>query len=621
MTKRIVAWILGALFVSSAAIAAPAYDSPAWESYIEQGKGTLPSGTPTGPGAVAGIAKASDRKNLAFINHYFIDRPIDMSQVASIQLSDVARDAGMTYGTQTMRDFFDATAAKFKSLSGQSVPIPVAALLGDNPKEYEYPYPQSSLSKVTLGLIAIDAHKREFAVPNGIMLHGQMKDVPISNNLWSEWIKSLDEEMAKMRESWIQLSPEGRRQFAVSVIDDQNKARRDEMKKKRIARENAEEYDEEKYLDEMKYILAMPPEQQGEALEALHAKYNLQVKKSPKREKDSTKADSAKRVDLRLAKISAPAMWWLFEAILTQDGADVVSLTMSDDLYIQMIETAKSLKRPSTSIDLFRHSVTARRASRITVVLGCSARDRFLGCGEVSPKSDEIATRRSRQMLKDVANQDEETQIRALRMIALAHVPGLARDVEPFTDRSTSRDVASLAKRISMNRAGARQNDTLSKRQSANERKNALLERVRAVAPGDVENLCNKGKNDEYEACLNEEDFVPTKTPVSAENKKQCEERVNKRFGNCEDSAMPDLCRDVHKERLAECGKSTKERKQENSVAQRERTLKKADRCKRQSEQVYDACIKASMGGWGSDSKPMKREEKSAKSKKKRNER
>lgn len=46
MTKRIVAWILGALFVSSAAIAAPAYDSPAWESYIEQGKGTLPSGTP-----------------------------------------------------------------------------------------------------------------------------------------------------------------------------------------------------------------------------------------------------------------------------------------------------------------------------------------------------------------------------------------------------------------------------------------------------------------------------------------------------------------------------------------------------------------------------------------------
>ena len=41
------------------------------------------------------------------------------------------------------------------------------------------------------------------------------------------------------------------------------------MKKKRIARENAEEYDEEKYLDEMKYILAMPPEQQGEALEAL----------------------------------------------------------------------------------------------------------------------------------------------------------------------------------------------------------------------------------------------------------------------------------------------------------------------------------------------------------------
>ena len=84
---------------------------------------------------------------------------------------------------------------------------------------------------------------------------------------------------------------------------------------------------------------------------------------------------------------------------------------------------------------------------------------------------------------------------------------------------------------------------------------------------------------------------------------------------------MPDLCRDVHKERLAECGKSTKERKQENSVAQRERTLKKADRCKRQSEQVYDACIKASMGGWGSDSKPMKREEKSAKSKKKRNER
>jgi len=114
MTKRIVAWILGALFVSSAALAAPAYDSPAWESYIEQGKGTLPSGTPTGPGAVAGIAKASDRKNLAFINHYFIDRPIDMSQVASIQLSDVARDAGMTYGTQTMRDFFDATAAKFK---------------------------------------------------------------------------------------------------------------------------------------------------------------------------------------------------------------------------------------------------------------------------------------------------------------------------------------------------------------------------------------------------------------------------------------------------------------------------------------------------------------------------
>lgn len=590
MIGRFVPWIASALFVSSLAVAAPVYDSPEWGAYLEQGQGVLPNGVPSGPGSIASVARTKSSTMLT-IERYFVDRPVDMSSSSSIRLSDGAIEGGWTYGTQTMRDFLEATATTFKNLSGKSLPVPVVSLLPNNPQEYEYPYSIAQVSEIRLGVFAIGANQEEVVVPGARAAGSKLlSDTGMRSERTVDLYKRLDERMARERVSWVNLDVEGKRQYAVSAIMKSKKERAALDRQARHARKakaSSVEYDEKQYLEEMKYILAMPPEEQGEALEALHDEYFPQLKSLTKKRADRSHKGKA-AMDLKSAQLSKQSMWWLFEAILTQTGADVISLNMPASLYVEMIDTAKALKRPEATVDKFRR-FTSTGSTGISVRLGCSVRDRFLGCSEISPKTDEITVNRARKMLSDAANLDESRQVDALLMVSLAQVPGLVDEVKPYAS-SESKDVKRLADRIPGSFGSLRKAHSMALREAKNGRRNAVFESVSSVSTHDeVERLCSQGKDDEYQACLNEKDFEPPKTAARSGVTLKCEERVKKMYGSCEDSAMPELCQELYQAHMAEC--APKDNSEKKELRQKDQLFRKANSCKRQSEQLYGACV------------------------------
>lgn len=590
MIGRFVPWIASALFVSSMAVAAPVYDSPEWGAYLEQGQGVLPNGMPSGSGSVASVATTKSSAMLSR-GRYFVDRPVDMSSSSSIRLSDAAIEGGWTYGTQTMRDFLEATATTFKNLSGKSLPVPVVSLLPNNPQEYEYPYSLAQVSEIRLGVFAIGANQEEVVVPGARAAGSKLlSNTGMMSERTVDLFDRFDERMARERVSWVNLDAEGKRQYAASAFMKSTKERVEmerQARRERKAKASSAEYDEKQYLEEMKYILAMPAEEQGAALEALHDEYFPQLKSLTKK-RASRSHNGKAAMDLKSAQLSKQSMWWLFEAILTQTGADVVSLSMPVSLYVEMIDTAKSLKRPEAIVDKFRRFASTGGAG-ISVRLGCSVRDRFLGCGEISPKTDGLTANRARKMLSDAANLDVSRQVDALRMVSLAQVPGLADDVRPYAD-SESKDVKRLAESISGGGTSLRKAHSMVLREAKNGRRNAVFESVGSVSTSDeVERLCSQGRDDEYQACLNEKDFEPPKAAARSGYTIKCEERVKKLYGSCEESAMPELCQELYRAHMAECAPKDKSEKKE--LRQKDQLFRKANTCKRQSEQLYRACV------------------------------
>ncbi len=574
------------LLLSSAAAAAPEYDSPAWKTYIEDGKGAIPAGAPTGRGAI--VAALNEQKAGRFAaDYYFIDRPINISSSPAISLPQTAADAGRTHAPQNIKDFLEATADKLKKLTGKSLPLPVRSLWPDNPKDYNLPYNKNNLS-IAFGIYG---KKDNAAIPlPGARLRADAAIADFSAQ--PAYVKSHEAFQTKMdaeKTLWIGLNEKDRQLYAGDVLKRIREQRRsDYQAAKLLDKENASRYDDKKYLEEMKNILSLPEDEQPEALEALHEKYGMRAKTKTQSGKNKAAARRERIADLRKYAFDADAMWFLFEAMITQNAAEIAEIKVPEVVCENVLNAAKRLKRSSSVVESFKKLAVTSKAGDVTVSLGCNARDRFLGCPETTPAADGAVTKLSRKMIGDVADKDDAEKLRVLGMISLAQASGLGDVAETYAKNGGSKEIRALSQRI----AGEddRRGRKAYKRKQADERtrrRNALFERVKNASQSEAERICKEGIKSEYDICVSAPGYRPKKSSADAGRQEACIAEAKAQSENCDSSPMPDVCRDLYEMRIEECAASAPEK---SGKSTRQNRLK-SETCNKQSDKLYESCM------------------------------
>lgn len=585
MLKRLIGFAAASLLLSSAASAAPEYDAPAWKTYIEDGKGAIPDGAPTGRGAIA--AACGEQKAGRFsADYYFIDRPINMSSSPAISLPQSAADDARTYAPQNIKDFLEATAANLKKLTGKSLPLPVRSLWPDNPKDYNLPYRINHLAVV----FGVYGKKGNDAVPlpaARLRSDAAIADYP-AHPAYVNSHEAFQTKMDAEKTSWIGLNEKDRQIYAGNVLKRIGEQRRTELKAaKRLNKDNNAQYDDKKYLEEMKNILSLPEDEQTEALDALHEKYGMKSKTKTQSGKNKTAARRERIADLKKYAFDADAMWFLFEAMITQNAAEIAEIKVPEAVYENVLNAAKRLKRSSSVIDAFTKLAATSKNGDVTVTLGCAARDRFLGCPETSPAADAAVTKLSRKMIGDAAGKDGDEKLRIFGMISLAQASGLADAAQTYA-KDNSKEIRALAQRIA-GEDDRRGRKAYQRRQAADraQRRNALFERVKNASQNEAETICKEGIKSEYDICIADPGYRTEKTGADAGRQEACIAEAKAQSENCDSSPMPDVCRDLYEMRIEECAASPADKSGKSAKQNR----LKAESCSKLSNKLYESCM------------------------------
>lgn len=585
MLKRMIGFAAASLLLSSAAAAAPEYDAPAWKTYIEDGKGAIPDGAPTGRGAI--VAAIGDQKAGRFsADYYFIDRPTNMSSSPAVSLPQSAADDARTYAPQNIKDFLEATAANLKKLTGKNLPLPVRSLWPDNPKDYNLPYKINHFDIV----FGVYGKKSNDAVPlPGARLRpdAAIADFP-AHPAYVNSHEAFQTKMDAEKTSWIGLNEKDRQIYAADVLKRIREQRRSDLQAaKRLNKDNNAQYDDKKYLEEMKNILSLPEDEQTEALEALHEKYGMKAKTKTRSGKNKAAARREKIADLKKYAFDADAMWFMFEAMITQTAAEIAEIKVPEAVYENVLNAAKRLKRSSSVIESFKKLAMTSKNGDVTVTLGCNARDRFLGCPEISPAADAAVTKLSRKMIGDADGKDDDEKVRVLGMISLAQAPGLG-DVAQTYPKDSSKEIRILSQRIA-GEDDRRARKAHQRRQADDraQRRNALFERVKNASPGEAEIICKEGIKSEYDICVADPGYRPEKNGADAGRQEACIAEAKAQAENCGSSPMPDVCRDLYEMRIEECAASPADKSGKSAKQNR----LKAESCSKLSNKLYESCI------------------------------
>lgn len=615
MLKRLILLSMG-IFLSSSAFAAPQYDSKAWASYIEDGKGVLPQGMPTGRGSIGTVYWSKSGLKISAKTGrkmFYLDRPIDFSSDKNIVLSDGAYEAKLTFGSQTTKEFIDAVSSQLKQLTGKSLPVPVKALAPENPADYDLLL--SGLlnpTKLWMGAFGMNLLRNVKAFPSVSMRDGEFSI--LRGSMYKGTLEQIEEVKKRIRESQVNLtlmSFDKRMEYVAQVYAAIREEKLQSMKKLREARENElgrVEFSEDAYLEEMQEVLNLPKEQQKEALNQLHAKYNLRsslMKNKDKKKKEPLSQEERIRNEERVAKqnawradkaayeFDAGTTWYLFEAMLTQTQVEVVSIEVGRDFYQAVLQAAKSLNRPAAHVALFEEKAKITRGNSIHVELGCSVRDRFLGCASLAPKADEAVNKRAKKMLASLSGASEETQVRILELLMRANVSEeISSEIKAFAKDSPSSEVRQMGRRAVTR--GEKQFQQKASRAVDAEILDKEFEIVRragkAKSESERKKICEDGKDEVHASCM---DVRLGKKRHSVEKRKnKCQEKYDKKIADCESNRDERVlaeaesnCQDVAKKQLDRCLSQIESRQSDKALQETSEAW-----CRKEVESFYKRC-------------------------------
>lgn len=410
-------WILSGLLsiaLAASAFANPSYDSRAWESFMDGKATAVPAGVPIGKGAVGLWHGDGFWSNNRLVD---ISNAIDASKLDGVVISDESRTGKRYYTGDTGSTFLNAVVAEMRKLTkDKKAGIPVA-YLSYAPSAVPMQMMDLPGQSVTLGLFVKDKTGAKL-LANGSYRNGRV-------------ISVLNLPLHQKHEQYVSATASKKQEYL--AMDDKtlrktlNEAGRTSNTAGTIATKNAKDLFE--LEDQVEAEL-------GAELDGLSPEERkARIREEVMQRQAADVADKQK--DRTKYELDVEKTWLMLEAVVMQQNAVVTHINISNELRAVLISYAAAQKRPQAAIDrvfaLSNDSKSMR--GNITVRLGCSLRDRFLGCSERDDATDALVNARAATMLKGAETLSGESQMEVLRMIEMSGADGIYAELDAFSQK------------------------------------------------------------------------------------------------------------------------------------------------------------------------------------------
>ncbi len=414
-------WILSGLIslvLASSAIAEPSYDSKAWQSFMEGKSTVMPSGLPTGKGAV-GIWNGRDfwlRQDL-----YNIMDAYDAATIKGVELSAEAKSAKRTYTSQTGKDFLEAAVAELRRLTGDNaMNLPVAYLSYLAP---EVPMRRNGVSgqEVAFGLFVTNNGKSVSLPDASYYMTKVMNSLVIPNDRqYQKYLALTKGQKSALQMLGVRGLNEKLNEFDIAAREQSREKPRNQREMDKLRKEIEDEFAEEfESLSKEERDIRMSEEILSRQLAS------------------NSKGKTLKgAISLDLANT-----WLMIEAALSQNAVPVAEIRCPPMLRVELIKYAASNKRSQQIIDRFAAISRGNNLDRqIMFMLGCSVRDRFLGCGVRDEKTDAEVNARAKAMLAASSNLTNDDLLRVLKMIRNSGADRIYNELREFNKTADRKD-------------------------------------------------------------------------------------------------------------------------------------------------------------------------------------
>jgi hypothetical protein len=425
-------WIwsgLISLVLTASAFAAPSYDSKDWQSFMEGKSTTVPAGVPSGNGAVGAWHGKGFWADTGLVDIY---NAIDASKLTGIAISDAARNSKRYYVGETGNAFLKALVDETRNLSNDktlNIPVFYMSYQGDGvPRKIFNDQPGQN---VVLGLYVRNKAGKSEPMPNAAY---RSDHITVSQTIPGH----------QNYERYHALTAPKRASYQGMNQDELRAAMKSDRESLRS--QNAGQQQEIAALE------AQITAELGDELDELSPEERTVRVREEIMKRMDVDPNAQNKDDLQLDEEKT---WLMIEAALTQKIIPVTRITMGTDLRARLIAYAASHKRPQSVIDrLVERSQETHAAARITIYLGCSLRDRFLGCKERDDATDALVNARAKTMLKAAENLTGDAQIQVLTMVWLSGADRINAESEALNQKLNPRDnkeARSLLNKIRMN--------------------------------------------------------------------------------------------------------------------------------------------------------------------------
>ena len=417
--------IAACLLASSFAYAAPdSFDSPEWQSFFQKDSTTtLPKGDPNAQGAVSLWMDDDSSWNSKYLQ---IKSPFNLAYDKDIVLSNYAKDYGLVYASETVKQFLDATVQEMRKIVGDhGISVPVFMLYPELPipmKEED-----ENIFGLTLGVFlntgngAIpfpDAYLTGSGIQDSDAQDTAMNDINEVGFRYHQFSQYLQD---KSKKSIVQDSRFSKNDF---VSPRWHIQRQVALRQVAMDWDTIQEHASELDVDNARMLGKANPK-------TLNA-YQLYEKMRQNSDRRRTKYQRwMSQNDSRYERefntyldLNAQMTWYLMQAILTQTAVEVVEIHMPLSLERELLKTVR-MDVYKELVDKFEDLVVDDEYGYggIRILLACSVRDRFLGCPLGGSEATESKVAQiSDKLVKTISSaRTIEDKVKVIRLVANAN--------------------------------------------------------------------------------------------------------------------------------------------------------------------------------------------------------
>ena len=422
------------LVLTASAFAAPSYDSKDWQSFMEGKSTTVPAGVPAGKGMVGTWNGKGFWADKGLVD---IQDAMDATSFEGVVISDTAKTGKRYYTGETGKAFLNALVAEMRKLSkDQKLEIPVAYL------SYQgggVPMRMMDLPGQTVSLGIYVRNKAGKAEP---MANGSYRSGHVAS--------SIHLPQHDRHEAFVKLTEPKKQSY--QAMDEKTLCNALREDRKSLSQANANHIKQAQDIFELEDQIESELAAELDALSPEERQARIREEMMNRLAPD---ASGQKALPKDALELDDEKTWLMLEAALSQKEVPVSRISLSADLRVRLIAYASNHKRPQAVMDrLIEVSQDSMYASAITIHLGCSLRDRFMGCSVRDDATDILVNARAKTMLKAAENLTGDAQKQVLTMVWLSGADRIYAETDALSQKLNPRDnkdARSLLNKIRMN--------------------------------------------------------------------------------------------------------------------------------------------------------------------------